>query len=99
MDRFSHQQHATMNVDAFRLSGYFYKPRNGKIHMGPPWDYDRAMGTSAKGGDWRAFNPRAWRASNPLGGADYGTDFFNASTPPPWWGRLLHGSQFLATLD
>jgi hypothetical protein len=85
---------ATMNVDAFRLSGYFYKPRNGKIHMGPAWDYDRAEGTSAKGGDWRAFNPRAWRASNPLGGADYGTDFFNASTPPPWWGRLFTDPNF-----
>ena len=85
---------ATMNVDAFRLSGYLYKPRNGKIHMGPAWDFDRAMGTSAKGGDWRPFNPRAWRASNPLGGADYGTDFFNASTPPPWWGRLFTDPDF-----
>jgi len=85
---------ATMNVDAFRLSGYFYKPRNGKIFQGPAWDFDRAMGTSAKGGDWRAYNPRAWRASNPLGGSDYGTDFFNASTPPPWWGRLFQDPDF-----
>jgi hypothetical protein len=84
----------TMNVDAFRLSGYFYKPRNEKIHMGPAWDFDRAMGTSAKGGDWRAFNPRAWRASNTLGGTDYGTDFFGASTPPPWWERLFRDPDF-----
>ncbi len=85
---------ATMNVDAFRLSGYFYKPRNGKIHMGPAWDYDRAMGTSAKGNDWRAYNPRAWRAANTLGGSDYGTDFFNVGTPPPWWGRLFTDPNF-----
>jgi hypothetical protein len=29
-------------VDAIRLSTYFYKPRNGKLTYGPRWDYDRA---------------------------------------------------------
>lgn len=84
----------TMNVDAFRLSGYFFKKRNKKLEQGPVWDFDRAMGTSAKGGDWRAFNPRGWRAVNTLGGADYGTDFFNNLTPPPWWGRLFNDPDF-----
>jgi hypothetical protein len=84
----------TMNVDAFRLSGYFFKDRNKKIEMGPVWDFDRAMGTSAKGGDWRAYNPRGWRATNPLGASDYGTDFFNATTPPPWWERLFRDPDF-----
>ena len=87
----------TMNLDSLRLSAYFYKPRNGKIHIGPVWDFGRAMGTSGKGSviDWRAFNPRAWRASNMLGGSDYGTDFFNATTPPAWWERLFRDPDFL----
>ena len=33
------------NVDAFRLSAYFYKDRSQKISMGPLWDFDRSLGT------------------------------------------------------
>ena len=36
----------TRNVDGYRLSSYFYKPRNsknGKIVAGPVWDYDLAF--------------------------------------------------------
>ncbi len=84
----------TLSVDSMRLSGHFFKPRGGKIQMGPVWDFGRALGANARGGDWRAFNPRAWRASTSLGGADYGTDFFNATTPPPWWGRLFTDPDF-----
>jgi hypothetical protein len=38
------------NIDAFRLSAYFYKdrddngPYSGKIHMGPVWDFNISMG-------------------------------------------------------
>ncbi len=53
-----------MNVDAFRLSGYFFKPRNGPLVMGPIWDYDRTMGST----DGRDTNPVDW-----VGG---GTNFF-----------------------
>ena len=84
----------TMSVDSLRLSAHFYKPRNGKIQMGPVWDFGRALGANGKGVDWRAFNPRAWRASNTIGGSDYGTDFFNPITPPPWWGRLFIDPDF-----
>jgi hypothetical protein len=84
----------TLSVDSLRLSAHFYKPRNGKIEMGPVWDFGRALGANAKGADWRPFNPRAWRAANTLGGTDYGTDFFNASTPPPWWARLFTDPDF-----
>ncbi|MCC7244490.1 MAG: CotH kinase family protein [Saprospiraceae bacterium] len=37
----------TKNVDAYRLSAYFYKDRDstgGLIHMGPVWDYNIALG-------------------------------------------------------
>src|SRR5262249_5249112 len=35
---------ATFNVDAIRLSGYFYKDRNKPLEMGPVWDCDRSLG-------------------------------------------------------
>jgi hypothetical protein len=56
------------NVDALRLSGFFYKDRERKIEMGPLWDFDRSLGTT----DGRAFNPRHWRVKP---GGDQGTDF------------------------
>jgi len=71
---------ATMNVDGYRLSGYIYKQRGGKLVFGPVWDVDRGLGTSRS--DLRAFNPRAWQAWDPLGASDYGTDFFQGATPP-----------------
>ena len=51
----------TFNVDALRLSAYFYKPRVGKLTMGPVWDFDRTQGST----DGRDFNPRVWRSTVP----------------------------------
>jgi hypothetical protein len=34
------------NIDGYRISTYFYKDRNGKITMGPVWDYNLAMGNA-----------------------------------------------------
>jgi hypothetical protein len=84
-----------MNVDALRLSAHFYKPREGKVHMGPIWDFDRSMGTS-QGGDRRAFNPRSWMGSAALGFNDYGTDFFNPNNvfSNPWYSRLFTDPNF-----
>ncbi len=70
----------TFNVDAMRLSGYFYKDRNRKLSYGPTWDYDRTQGST----DGRDANPRIFASSG-------GTDFFNFS---PWWGRLLSSPDF-----
>ena len=85
-----------LNVDALRLSAYFFKDRNRKLEMGPLWDFDRSMGTSG-GGDLRAFNPRSWMGSAGLGGgSDYGTDFFNAAGvfPNGWYRRLFRDPDF-----
>ncbi|MFT5585965.1 MAG: hypothetical protein ACI9VR_003561 [Cognaticolwellia sp.] len=49
------------NPDAFRLSGYFYKDREGPIVAGPLWDFDRTMGCE---GDSRAEDPTWWDPSN-----------------------------------
>lgn len=87
----------TLNVDALRLSGYFFKNRERKLEMGPLWDFDRAMGTSG-GGDVRPFSPRAWMSATapPTIGGDYGTDFFNADAvfPNGWYRRLFTAPDF-----
>ena len=44
------------NVDALRLSGYYFKDRGQKIHAGPIWDFDRALGSD----DGRDSNPTSW---------------------------------------
>jgi hypothetical protein len=70
------------NVDALRLSAFFYKERNGKLVFGPLWDFDRALGST----DGRDSNPRVWRAQT----QDRGTDFFNY----PWWGEMFNDIDF-----
>ncbi|MEJ0091479.1 MAG: CotH kinase family protein [Limisphaerales bacterium] len=70
---------ATFNVDALRLSAYFYKDRNGLLTFGPVWDFDRTQGST----DGRDFNPRVWRSTD-------GTDFFNYT----WWGRMFTDVEF-----
>jgi hypothetical protein len=78
----------TFNVDALRLSGYFYKPRDGKLVMGPVWDFDRTQGSS----DGRDFNPKVWRSTVP----DYGTDMFNSDPifNNPWYSRMFRDLDF-----
>jgi hypothetical protein len=49
------------NPDAFRLSGYLYKDRDGPIVAGPVWDMDRTMGCAD---DDRATYPTWWDATN-----------------------------------
>ena len=44
------------NVDALRLSAFFFKDRNGKINAGPVWDFDRSLGSD----DGRDANPASW---------------------------------------
>ena len=77
------------NVDAMRLSGYFFKDRGQKIAMGPLWDFDRAMGS----GDGRCFNPRLWRVQLP---GDQGTDFFGEPNllGVRWWQQLFTDPDF-----
>ncbi|MHB9009881.1 MAG: lamin tail domain-containing protein, partial [Limisphaerales bacterium] len=75
----------TFNVDALRLSAYFYKERNGKLVFGPVWDFDRALNST----DGRDANPRLWRSAV----GDRGTDFFGYNTQA-WWGRLFEDLDF-----
>lgn len=34
------------NIDGYRLSTFFYKDRNGKLVMGPAWDYNLSLGNA-----------------------------------------------------
>ena len=74
----------SFNVDAYRLSGFLFKGRNGRLEQGPLWDFDRTLGSA----DNRDFNPRVWRSRT----ADYGTDMFNVDNAifaNPWWSKLF----------
>ncbi len=71
----------TKNVDGFRLSTYMHKDRNGKLTMGPAWDYNLSMGNA--GGYWDdGWLPTGWYFSH-LGDGDY-----------PYWRRLFNDPQF-----
>lgn len=76
------------NVDALRLSGYVYKPREGKLTLGPLWDFDRALGST----DGRDSNPRLWRSAS----GDLGTDMFNSASifSNPWYSRMFRDIDF-----
>lgn len=69
-----------MNVDALRLSTYLYKPRNGRLSMGPVWDFDRALDST----DSRDNNARSWR------GTGDASDYLKYI----WWNRLFEDSNF-----
>jgi len=79
------------NVDGYRLSGYFYKDRNGKLMQGPLWDFDRSQGTAVP--DERPFNPRIWRRQT---SGDQGTDLFGNPSylGVRWWQALFNDIDF-----
>jgi hypothetical protein len=72
-----------MNVDGFRLSGYLYKDRLGKLRAGPVGDFDRAMNST----DRRDDNPEAWD-----GGGDSSKTWYDSRYP--WWGEALANPDF-----
>ncbi|MVN76054.1 T9SS type A sorting domain-containing protein [Hymenobacter sp. HMF4947] len=76
------------NIDGYCFSTYFYKDRtskNGKLTMGPAWDYDLAWGSAAlcAGSD-----PAGWVYSNASCGHQI----------PFWWRQLLADPAFVREL-
>ena len=69
----------TKNIDGFRLSTYMYKDREGKLNMGPVWDYNLSLGNANYLSGWL---PTGWYYSQ-LSDTDY-----------PWWRRLFQDSDF-----
>ena len=77
------------NVDGYRLSSYLYKDKNsngGKLHAGPPWDYDIAWG-----------NANYCDATEPSGWDYQFGDICpeHSAQIPFWWPRLMEDSAFV----
>lgn len=68
------------NPDALRLSTFMYKPRGGKLHAGPVWDFDRTMQST----DGRDNNPSRFSATSPA------TDLETWG----WWEQLFDEPDF-----
>ena len=80
------------NVDAYRLSAYFYKDRDskgGKLFAGPVWDYDLAFRNAnyCNGSDVSGW---AYEFNNVCPG-----DYWQV---PFWWNRLMQDTAFKAAL-
>jgi hypothetical protein len=72
-------QELSRNVDAYRLSTFFYKDRNsngGKLSVGPLWDFNLAFGNA----DY-------------MGASDFVGWAFNRDTPV-WWARFQQDPKF-----
>jgi len=70
------------NVDAYRLSTFFYKDKDSKLMMGPIWDFDLAFGNADY---YNAFSPQGWMMYSTAAG-----DF----QIPFWWDRLRQDDYF-----
>ncbi|MDQ3392604.1 MAG: CotH kinase family protein [Bacteroidota bacterium] len=83
---FSIVNEITKNVDGYRLSTFMHKDKNGKLIMGPVWDFNLAFGNAdyCEGGNTYGW---AWN--------------FNKICPddgfqiPFWWKRLLQDEVYV----
>jgi hypothetical protein len=66
-------------------SVYMYKPRGEKIHFGPLWDFDLAMGSANRAGN--VVSPKSWYLRNNLGVSAQQTN-------KTWFNRLNENPQF-----
>jgi hypothetical protein len=71
------------NVDAYRLSTYFYKDKGGKLTMGPIWDFNLAFGNADY---YNAFATKGWMMNSVEK-----VDLFQV---PFWWERLRQDDYF-----
>jgi len=71
------------NVDAYRLSAFFYKDKEDKLNMGPLWDHNLSFGNADY---YEAFNPQGW--------VMYGIEPGDWYQVPFWWERLREDDFF-----
>lgn len=76
------------NADGLRYSTYMHKTRNGKLSMGPIWDFDRSVDSN---GDGRDDNPLGWTALRSDG---VESDYINYTLARHWWGLLFENADF-----
>ena len=68
-------------------SVYMYKPRGEKIHFGPLWDFDMAMGSANRAGN--VVSPSGWYLRNPLNVSAKQTEI-------TWFNRMNQNPTFRA---
>jgi hypothetical protein len=71
------------NVDSYFLSTFLHKRDDGKLHMGPIWDFDLSSGNASYGGVWKA---EGWML--------FPEDPQRAGAAPFWWDRLFSDPAF-----
>lgn len=76
------------NADGLRYSTYMHKSRNGKLSMGPIWDFDRSIDSN---GDDRDDDPDGWTAYR---SETVFSDYINYSEARHWWGLLFENADF-----
>lgn len=70
-------------------SVYMYKPRGGKIRLGPLWDFDLAMGSADRAGN--VVSPTGWYLRNPL-------NVSAKQSEKTWFNRLNENPAFRAAV-
>ncbi|NNC69852.1 MAG: hypothetical protein HKN90_03415 [Flavobacteriaceae bacterium] len=77
------------NIDAYRLSTFMHKDKNGKLKMGPIWDFNLAFGNAdyCSGGETNVWS---YKFNERCSG-----DFWLV---PFWWERLLEDENFVNQL-
>ncbi|HCT52025.1 MAG TPA: hypothetical protein DF712_06150 [Balneola sp.] len=79
----------TNNVDAYRLSTYLTKDKNGKLNMGPVWDFNYSLGNVdyCSAGETNVW---AYKFNERCGNHDQQVPF--------WWSRFLEDPAFVGQL-
>jgi hypothetical protein len=70
-------------------SVYMYKPRGEKIHFGPLWDFDLAMGSATRAGN--VASPESWYLRNPL-------NISAKQSDKTWFNRMNENATFRAAV-
>lgn len=89
IDHFLHTE-LLKEIDGYRLSTFMYKDRNGKLIMGPVWDYNLSIGIADYLEGWI---PQGWyyvQASN---------DCFVGCGVRDWYLRLMEDDRYVARMQ
>ena len=82
-------QEALKNTDAYRYSASMYKDRDGRLRMGPVWDFDLATGNVTRND---GCDPAGWMIQY-MGSHSWD------QAPPRWWRLLLEHRAFRERVD
>ncbi|MDP6446264.1 MAG: CotH kinase family protein, partial [Pirellulaceae bacterium] len=75
------------NVDAYFLSTYLHRGKDGRVSMGPIWDLNLSTGNASYGGVWHTED---WML--------FSKEPRQALSLPFWWDRLFEDPRFRARL-